>query len=128
MKKTTLILGMAILALLSVSFVMAMPFAKNAETKTALREAVENNDFDSWKEIRESELTKENFNELVLHREKQAEFRTAMNEARESGDFETIQSLRAQMDENRPEGMPSRMGNHEKGFRNKMEGKCPFSE
>ncbi|MBT3304496.1 hypothetical protein HN592_02935 [Candidatus Woesearchaeota archaeon] len=124
MKKTTLILGIAILALLSVGFVMAMPFAKDAETKDALRTAVENNDFDSWKALMEAEITEENFNLMVEHHAEMGEFREAMDAARESGDFETIRSLKEGMKDNLPEEMYNQFRMKHKGM---QKGNCPFS-
>lgn len=85
-----------------------------------IKEAIENNDFASWKSLHEahisqmqSELTKENFEYAVARHEEREAFRIAMQEARESGDFTEVESLREQY------GMPARgQGMHGQGNAN----------
>jgi len=67
----------------------------------AMETAVENNDYGAWKSLMEerisqmqSQLTEENFNNMVEMHNNMQEFKTAMQEARDSGDFSQIQQLR----------------------------------
>lgn len=73
------------------------------EQKDAIKTAIQNNDYETWKAIMEeriafmkSQLTEENFNELKTKHQDNEQFRIAMQEARESGDFEAMQEIREQ--------------------------------
>lgn len=100
MKKITLgVFVFSVIALLGVGIVAAFPFnfgrgmmaqdlseEEQIEMQAfhdALQEAIENEDFDSWKSLMESQLTEENFNKMIEMREQQEERRAEMEEQRE---------------------------------------------
>lgn len=82
MKKITLgVLVFSIIALLGIGIVIASPFGfgkkimaqeltEEEQTEMqafhdSLKEAIKNEDFESWKSLMESQLTEENFNKMV---------------------------------------------------------------
>ena len=132
-RKTLGIIALALVGLMAISFVAAMPFTTE-ENHEAIRAAVEAGDFDSWKSLRSSELTEENFEKMTqMH-----ELRTQLREAREAGDNELVQSLTEELTELMPEGMHGKgFGNgfgrgaghgQGKGMMQGQNGACPFAE
>lgn len=100
MKKITLgVFVFSVIALLGVGMVAAFPFGfgkgqmaqdlteeEQTEMKAfqdSLQTAIENEDFDSWKSLMESQLTEENFNKMIEMRQQQEERHTGMQEFRE---------------------------------------------
>lgn len=66
----------------------------------ALKEAIANNDYSTWKSLMEAQITEEHFNKLVEMHKKRAEQREgneeimkAVKEARKSGDFEKMKEI-----------------------------------
>jgi hypothetical protein len=112
MKNTYQILALVMIALLGISTVFAFGFKNNLwnqdltdeeieQEREAIQQAVENNDFDSWKSLMEERISKmqesltlENFNNIKEKHEERETFKLKIQEARESGDFELIQSLK----------------------------------
>lgn len=99
MKKITLgVFVFSVIALLGVGIVAAFPFgfgkgqmAQNLteEEQTemqafhdSLQTAIENEDFDSWKILMESQLTEENFNNVIERNQEMEQRRTEMEEQR----------------------------------------------
>ncbi|MBN2880875.1 hypothetical protein JXM83_02370 [Candidatus Woesearchaeota archaeon] len=81
-----------IFAMLVVGLVVAAGFVSAYGMRSgndAIRTAVENGDFDSWKEAMESEITEENFN-AILERHNEREL---VREAIEANDYETYIEL-----------------------------------
>ncbi len=126
-RKTLGILALALVGLMAVSFVSAMPFT-SSENHEAIREAVQNGDFETWKSLRNAELTEENFEKMIqMH-----ELRESIREAKEAGDEDTVESLMEELKELMPEGRMGRgrMGSG-RGFDKGMgrgHGDCPFAE
>jgi hypothetical protein len=90
-----------------------------------LRNAIENRDFEAWKNLMQSQLTEENFNVLVERHQEMEEnmgenqqLREQIREAMQSGDYETAKQLREQMGKNT-------MG-FERGKHFGMRGETPF--
>lgn len=80
-----------------------------------IQEAISNNDYESWKELMESKLTLENFNEARARHLERENFRGSIKEAREDFDFEKMQELKEEFGNGK--GMRNRNNNSE----------CPFS-
>ncbi|HPD81751.1 MAG TPA: hypothetical protein PK357_01485 [Candidatus Pacearchaeota archaeon] len=122
MKKITAgVLAFSIIAILGIGIIAAFPFGnlnfnknmteeEQEEAKAfhdALKQAIEDSDFENWKDLMESQLTEENFNALVEkhnkmseEREANKELRNQIQEAMQSGDYETAKQLREQMGKN----------------------------
>ncbi|MBT3398233.1 hypothetical protein HOA55_05215 [archaeon] len=128
------ILVLAIVGILGISMVVAMPFS-SSENRDAAREAVETGDYDAWKAAVSAEITEENFEKMTrVH-----DLKTQIREAREAGDDEVVEALMDEFKELMPEGLMGRgrgrgkMGSGKgfsKGF-NKgggNHGGCPFAE
>jgi hypothetical protein len=125
-KKTLGILALALVGIFAVSLVVAMPFG-NSENREAAREAVEDGDYDAWKEAVAAELTEENFDKMVAMRDLKEQIR----EAREVGDDESVEALREELKELVPEGFGRGRGKGlAKGFGKGMgeHRGCPFAE
>jgi hypothetical protein len=134
MKKVTLgIFVFSVIALLGIGAVAAFPgFGKNMMKQDlseeeqeemqafhdSLQEAIENEDFEAWKSLMESQITEENFNKVIEMQEQQEERRAEMEEEREQFCEEN----------DCPEGeFPEFNGMMHEGF-GKMHGECPFAE
>jgi len=117
-KMHLVIISIPMVAFLGVSFVAAFPFGKGfmnpdlsdveiqelQENHEAVKTAIENQDFDSWKSLMEEKinkmqesLTKEDFNKIVEKHQSRAQFRESMQEAHESGDFSKVQELKEKL-------------------------------
>ena len=100
MKKITLgIFVFSVIALLGVGIVAALPFGfgKGAMSQElteeeqiemqsfhdSLQDAIDNEDFDAWKSLMESQLTEENFNKMIEMQNYEEEQRSEMKQARE---------------------------------------------
>lgn len=140
MKKITAgVLAFSIIALLGVSLVAAFPgFGKGMNSDLteeeqeeaqafhdSLKQAIEDGDFEVWKNLMLSQLTEENFNALVeRHQEREenmgenSQLREQLREAMQSGDYENAEQLREQMGKNT-------MG-FERGKNFGMRGEPPF--
>ena len=125
-KVTTGILAFSIVAILGVSFVTAFPnfgfngsknrgnvtedkIAEMQSFQNSVRDAIKNDDFESWKSLMESQLTQENFDSLVerynqtnLTRESDKEIMNQIQDAVNAGDFELVQQLRENLSSHRP--------------------------
>ncbi len=114
------IFGMLVLVLIS-TLGAAMVFAgnfKNAlshEERETLSTAVANDDFETWKSIKEDRISQERFDERTNRHTERAEFRSMMLEAKEQGNYERVQELKDEF------GMGK--GNH----RRAMSSECPFN-
>lgn len=92
--------------------------------------AIENEDYESWKTLMESQLTQENFELLVEQNyqiQEMNQIREEMREAREDGDTETFEELRTQLQDLMPQGA-GYMDHGMKGFGGGMHGDCPFMD
>jgi peptidoglycan hydrolase-like amidase len=67
--------------------------AEMQEQHETMQNAIANGDYETWAELKRSQITEERFNEIQTRHQERAEFRTAMQEARESGDFSKIKEL-----------------------------------
>ena len=85
--------------------------AEMQEFHDVIQTAVENNDYDTWKSLKESKLTEEQFEKVKERHQMREEFRTVMEEARESGDFSAMQELKGEF------GMPGKEFRKGIGFR-----------
>ena len=75
------------------------------ETMENIREAIENQDYETWYELVEARLTEENFNKIVERHEKMSEMqelREELEQAWEDEDYEKVKELRAELAENMP--------------------------
>ncbi len=149
-KVTATILAFSIIALLGVSLIAAFPMGfgngkdltdeQKVEAQAfhdSVKQAIENNDFETWKTLMESQLTEENFADLVEQhkqmseeREANQELRDQMREAMQSGDYETASQLREQLGQST---MGFEKGKHfgmrgEQSSGNNKVGSCPYSE
>jgi hypothetical protein len=131
MKKITVgVLAFSIIAILGIGIIAAFPFGNmkfnkdlTDEEKTqmqefhdSLKQAIENNDFESWKSLMESQLTEENFNLLVERYNQMSEeneanqaIRDQIKDAMKAGDYETAKELRESLGKNT---MGFERGNH----------------
>lgn len=133
MKKiTAAVLVFSIVALLGVSLIAAFPlgFGKGMNSTlteeeqieaqafhNALQQTIEDEDFDSWKSLMESQLTEENFNSLVeRHQQMEQERETRQAYCEENGcpNFE----------EHSGQGQGMKKGSGQRG----MSGECPFAK
>lgn len=127
-RKTLGILALALVGLMAVSLVAAMPFA-SVEDHEAIREAVQSGDYDTWKSLKMAELSEENFEKMTqMH-----ELRQELREAREANDDEAVELLMEELKELMPEGREMMMGKmgSDKGFGKGMgrgHGDCPFAD
>lgn len=139
------VVALTVVALLAISSVSAFGFPgfgqgisddqkqEMIDNQDAVRNAVQNNDFDTWKSLMEeriakmqAEITEDNFNQLIAKhnemqdlREQREDLRDQIQEAISSGDYDLARELREQMQELRPEGMPEfgQMKGHMGGMR-----------
>ena len=141
--KTTYAIVLASMALILIGSVSAfggLGFGQNgdAEEMQAFHEdvqtAIENNDYEAWKSLMESQLTEEQFNSMVeRHSQMQEvkEIREQMREARESGDTETFENLQEQLQElapfNEGKGFGMGRGHMKQGFGG-FDGDCPMAD
>ncbi len=90
------IVALAMVVVLGISMVSAFGFGKgiSEEDRTALENAMESSDYETWEEIRMSQISEERFEEARARYAEKAEFRIAMQEARESGDYSRLQELK----------------------------------
>jgi len=95
MKKTTICL----LALIAVGLIVTIGIASaffgagfgSEENRLAIKQAIENNDFDAWKNAIMGTLTQENFDKLVERQRvitQRKELQDAVRQAIENGDYE----------------------------------------
>jgi len=97
--------------------------------------AVENNDFVAWKSLMESQLTQDNFNQMVeMHDQMQEmqDLRQQLRDAIANGDTDTANQIRTQLSEKMPEGMGI---GYARGFKQgfghgmgMMHEDCPFAQ
>jgi hypothetical protein len=128
------IFALAIIAILGVSLVSAFGFqgGMSDENKEIMKTAVENGDFDSWKAIKQAELTEEKFAKLQERHEIMEELKPLkeqMRAAMQEGDSETAETLRAQIRELLPEGFKGQeKGKGHGGINGFKRGNCPIAE
>lgn len=74
------------------------------EQKDAVREAIENQDYDTWASLMQERIvkmqesiTEENFNIIVEMHEERTELHEEIKAAKESGDREAVKELREEM-------------------------------
>jgi hypothetical protein len=97
MKKITLgVFVFSAIALLGVGLVAAFPFdfgkmnqdlTEEEQTEIqafhdSLKTAIENEDYESWKSLMESQITEENFNKIIENQKTMQEMRESMEEQR----------------------------------------------
>lgn len=140
------VFALGIVALLGVSFVAAGGFGKGLgtelseeemtemqEQEQAMRDAIENEDYEAWKELMEEriakmqeQITEENFNEIVERNQEMNQYREQIQEALEAGDYETARELREESGFGGP-GFGGR--GHQEGFGPiDGSGECPFAK
>ena len=123
--KRKLLIGFVVvaIALLSISFVAAMPFGRGPELseeeraemeahREAVDAAIESNDYATWKTLMEEQiekmkagLTEERFEEVGERHTKMSEvreLRDELREAHENEDFDRVEEIRAELDALRP--------------------------
>ncbi len=92
MKKALLaIISLMLVGIVAVGTATAFGFGWNAEDREEIQTAIENNDFDGWKNAIQARLTEENFGELVerhQYRDQMRLHRDEMRDAIESGDYD----------------------------------------
>src|SRR3989344_3535745 len=117
------IAGFLLLAVVSVAAFGFGNFNSNEDAQTfhkQMKTAIENNDFQAWKTLMESQITEENFAEMQQRPTKMSEMhqiREQLKEALENGDSETVEDLKTQLEEIMPK-QPHGMGNSYKmGFK-----------
>lgn len=96
------------------------------QEKEVLREAIENQNYQTWRSLMEERLTEENFNKLVEKHEKMSEFKGLKEELRQAWkdeDFERVKEIKDEMTEIMPEKPEHLEG---KEFPNKREIKKHF--
>jgi len=105
MKKATFgILALLLIGLVAAGAVSAMGMGHWGDNKEAVRDAIEAEDFDAWKEAMIAGLTEERFDELVERHENMPEdmqermeerhaHQEAMQAAIESGDFDSWKAI-----------------------------------
>jgi len=110
MKKITLgVFVFSVIALLGISLAAAFPmgFSKGPMAKElteeeqtemqafhdSMQNAIETQDFESWKTLMESQITEENFQKMIESHKQMEEMRIAFEEARESGDFSEVKAI-----------------------------------
>jgi len=72
----------------------------------SLQQSIENENFEDWENLMQSQLTQEKFNELVERHNQNSErqeLMAQMQEAWDNEDYDTVKQLREQMQENMPE-------------------------
>ena len=114
------IVALAMVAFLGIGMVSAFGGFGNGiseEDKIALENAIESGDYESWAELKRSQITQEKFSEIQARHQESAEFRTLMKEARESGDYSKVQELKAEFGKGK--------GIHKQ---NMNSGECPFAK
>lgn len=112
-RKVLGILALALVGVFAVSLVVAMP--GHFYDGDAMSEAVEDGDYDAWRELMMDRFSEDNFEEMTrMHA-----LRTEMFEAREAGDYETMEAFRESMH-------AGRMGYGMMGSRGGYSG-CPFA-
>lgn len=120
-KKVLGIFAIALVLVLGVSLVSAFGngLGNNIyeEDKEALKTAIESNDYETWAQIKNAQVSEENFNEIKIRHQQRAEYRSQIQEARESEDYELLSELKAEF--GRGKGM------HRK---NMNSGECHFAK
>jgi hypothetical protein len=113
------VFALAMVALLGVGMVSAFGFGNqmSEEDRDNMKNAIESGDYQTWREIKMSQISEEKFEEAKARHQERAEFREAMKEAREANDYSKIQELKEEFGKGR--------GMHNK---NKNSGNCPFAE
>ena len=145
-RKTTYgFMAMATIALLAIGSVAAFGEFGNKDMTVEEREdwqtfredvriAVENQDYEAWASLMESQITLEQFNAMVdKHAQMEVirEIKEEMMQAYEDGDMELVEDLKAQIQELMPQryGGQNGFGNEfKKGFKSGFNhGDCPFA-
>ena len=126
------LIALTLVAILGAGIISAFGFGNENlkptnEQRTAIQNALESGDYDSWKNLMEqrianmqNQINEETFAQMRERHQEKTEFKTAMQEAKESGDFSKIQELKEQY------------GFKDKGFEmkirhNNVKGECPFA-
>lgn len=113
------IVALAMVAILGIGMISAFGFGSgiSEEDKVELKNAMESGDYESWKEIKMSQISEEKFEEARARHQERVEFRMAIQEARESGNYSKMQDLKADFGKGK--------GMHNK---NMNSGPCPFAK
>lgn len=106
MKKTTICLSSLLMLCIMVSagFAFAFGTAGNGEHESAIRQAIEENNFDAWRTAITETLTQENFDKLVERHKTMSERREMQNAVRqaiEAGDYEAYKEAMESMNSNK---------------------------
>ncbi len=120
-KKTLTIFALFMVALLGIGLVSAFGGslknkALSEEDRESMKLAIEQGDYESWAEMKRSQISEERFKEIQERHKERNEFRLLMEEARESGDYSKIQELKSEFGKGK--------GMHKQ---NKNSGECPFN-
>jgi hypothetical protein len=113
------IVALSMVALLGFGKVSAFGFGNRIsdEDRETLKNAIESGDYETWREIKMSQISEERFEEMKARYQEREEFREAMQEARESGNYSRIHEFKAEFGKGK--------GIHK---RNMNFGECPFAE
>lgn len=98
-KKTLGIFAFVMVAIIAIGAVSAFGGFGNKmfnEDREAMATAVESGDYDSWADLKRTQISEDKFNEARTRHAERAEFRVLMQEARDAGDYGRIQDLRAE--------------------------------
>ncbi len=136
MKNKIVLVAMALLlvAVLGKSMIAAFPMEKGfmnsnlfeekqveiQEFIESIQQAIEDKNFEEWKNLIQSQLTQGRFNEIVeMHNQNQEkqQLREQMFKAWENKDYETMKQLREQLQR---ENMPSKFRNNNGEFHNQQ--------
>ncbi|NTV23327.1 MAG: hypothetical protein HGA85_03055 [Nanoarchaeota archaeon] len=84
------VLAVSLMAIAGVSAFIGR-FGENADDRQALEQAIADNDYSTWKELMEKQLTEERFNQIVKDHKERSEKQSkeaAVRDAIEDGDYD----------------------------------------
>lgn len=114
MNKMMKMLSVFMVALLGLSPALALTEDVSTDReRSAIKDAIANEDYETWKELMTAQLTEEKFEKLVeLHKMKQdlRETHDELKEARKAGDEERVNELREELKEDMPEDARKKIG------------------
>jgi hypothetical protein len=132
-KKYTFGILAVVLITLAGTFAIAAPFGDDSfgnkgimdeETRLALHESIENDDYETWNYLKQAQLTTERFEEVKQRHTERAEMREARAELRDAIE-NADESERADLIKQLQDSKPELAG---KGMRQNMpEGGCPLN-
>lgn len=107
------LIALSMLGILGISFVSAFPLGKvslsdlsdeekaeNQAFRESIQQAIESDDYESWKSLMESQLTEEKFQKIVEMKDKMSEIkelREELKQAEDEGDKEKASVIREEL-------------------------------